>query len=118
MRIISFSKKWDKLNQHEFTTFRYPRGDKDWYVGEVVQVFYKSRSPQREKLGIAEIIGKERRELDPNFESITPVVTHAEAREDGFIDRGDMVVFMQKQYGLNYISLFNKLTLKWVSLSQ
>ena len=114
MRIMSFREKWDKLNQPEFTTFRYPRCDTDWYEGEVIQVFYKSRSPMREKLGIAQIIKKEQRELDPNFEYVAPVITHDEAVADGFLSRGDMVMFMQKQYGLDYISLFNKLTLRWV----
>lgn len=121
MRIISFSKKWEKLKQPEFTTFRYPRVDKDWYIGEQVQVYFKNRSPQRERLGIAEIINKERRELDPFFtdgkvvEPIrVPLVTDDEAIADGFESRNDMIRYMEKQYGLDYISLFNKLTLRWV----
>jgi len=121
MRIISFSKKWVKLEQPEFTTFRYRRGDRDWGIGEIVQVYYKNRSPKREFLGIAEIIGKELRELDPFFtdgkivESIdVPLTTDEEAIGDGFENREDMVKYMEKQYGLNYISLFNKLTLKWL----
>lgn len=115
MRIMSFSKKWDKLSQPEFTTFRYPRGDKDWYVGEIVQVYFKSRSPQREKLGVAEIIGKEWRELDPWFAKTDGVklVAGYEAIADGFAGRDDMVAFMEKQYGLDYLSLFNKITLRW-----
>lgn len=113
MRIISFTEKWPKLQKPVFTTFRYPRADKDWYDGEMVQVFYKNRSPKREKLGIAQIIKKEPRELEPNFEHVAPVISHEEALEDGFMSRGDMVIFMQKQYGLDYISLFNKLTLMW-----
>jgi len=121
MRIISFSKKWDKLSQPEFTTFRYPRVDKDWYVGETVQVFYKNRSPSREKLGIAEIIGKDERELDPFFtdgklvEPIgVPLTTEEEAVADGFSNGLEgMVAYMEKQYGLDYIK-FNKLTLRWL----
>jgi len=30
MRILGFSKKWDKLKDPEFTTFRFERKDKDW----------------------------------------------------------------------------------------
>ena len=30
MRIISFSVMWPKLQQPRFTTFRFPRKDKDW----------------------------------------------------------------------------------------
>ncbi len=113
MRIISFSKKWNKLQQPIFTTFRYPRLDKDWQVGERVQVFFKNRSPRREKLGEAIITAKVYRELSSYFADDAPLVTSKEAKEDGFIDRYDMSCFMEKQYGLDYISLFNKLTLEW-----
>jgi hypothetical protein len=113
MRIISFSKKWDKLKQSEFTTLRYPRADTDWYVGEKVQVYFKSRSPLREKLGEAEITNKVVRELDPFFEGHV-LISDREAIADGFSSRGDLVQYMEKQYGLDYISRFNKLTLKWI----
>ena len=117
MRIISFSKKWQKLSNLEFTTFRFPRADKDWYVGEMVQVYFKNRSPQREKLGEAQIIGKEKRELDSWFveQEVAPLVSEQEAMADGFSSVEDMTQYMEKQYGLDYISLFNKLTLRWVA---
>ena len=63
MRIISFSKRWPKLLNQEFTTFRFPRKDRNWEVGERVQVYYKNRTPEREKLGEAEIINKEKRAM-------------------------------------------------------
>ena len=63
MRILGFSKKYGKLSKpwyardiHTFTTFRYPRRDRDWEVEEIVQVVYKPRSKEREPLGIARII--------------------------------------------------------------
>jgi hypothetical protein len=119
---MSFSKKWDKLQQSEFTTFRYPRADTDWFVGEIVQIFFKNRSPSREKLGIARIVNKEKRELDTFSTDGTivkpigvPLTTEKEAQEDGFKSREDMVKYMEKQYGLDYISLFDKLTLRWLS---
>ncbi len=111
MRILSFSEKFPKLQQPVFTTFRYPY----WRVGETVQVFYKSRSPEREKLGIAEIVSIEHRELDPRFDyEGRPLVTEAEAIADGFASRADMVLYMQKQYGRNFLSCLDKLTLRWV----
>ena len=118
MRVLGFQKKWDKLSNPEFTTFRFQRLDADWQVGEMVQVYFKSRSPQREKLGIAEIINKERRELDP-FSSVynIPIVTEEEANADGFVSLRAMADYMERQYGLDYISLFNKLTLRWFSVS-
>ncbi len=56
MRIISFTEMWLKLKSPVFTTFRFPRKDKDWQVGEIVQVYFKNRSPDRKKLGEVEII--------------------------------------------------------------
>jgi hypothetical protein len=65
MRIMSFAKLWDKLKNPLFATFRYPRTDKDWSVGERVSVFIKNRSPARIFCGIAEVVGKEVRNV-PN----------------------------------------------------
>ncbi len=122
MRIMSFTEKWPKLHlelpieqRPEFTTFRYPRGDMDWWIGEVVQVYFKNRSPKREKLGIAKIVRGVRRELDPYFaDEGVAMITEAEAVEDGFADVQSMVKFLEKQYGLDYISRFTKWTLRWV----
>ena len=76
MRILSFSKHWNKLEKDEFTTFRFPRKDRDWEAGEVVQVYYKNRTPQREYLGIARIFRKEERWVSD--------IRNDEAIEDGF----------------------------------
>ena len=112
---MSFNKQWPKLKQLEFTTFRYPRVDNDWYVGEQVQVFYKARSKDRQRLGEAAIIGKEHRELERFFaRDDRPLVTDAEAIADGFESREDMANYLEKLYGLDYISLFHKLTLRWL----
>jgi len=106
MRIISFSQRWPKLLNQEFTTFRYPRKDKDWFVGEAVQIFFKSRSPQREKLGDAIIVNKVLR-FGPRDDK--------EAQDDGFIDTADMERWMRKTYGEAKLwERINKLTLKRV----
>ncbi len=101
MRIISFSKHWQKLANPEFTTFRFPRKDKDWFKGEIVQVFYKSRSPQREKLGTAEIISKETKTIGS--------ITILEAIADGFNNDFEMWRFLGKP---NMNRTINKLTLR------
>ena len=113
MRIISFSKKWDKLQQLEFTTFRFFRKDKNWYIGETVQVFFKNRSPQREKLGVAEIIKMELRKIATSFKQYRP--TEREAQEDGFTSLLDMNNYFRKTYGSRiFKEPVNKLTLRWV----
>ena len=113
MRILSFNRMWSKLGQHEFTTFRYGRDDKDWYVGEKVQIFYKARSKKGYKLAEAEIIAKEPRNLSKSLPfSNIPLLTEAEAMADGFAGLEHMRQYMEKQYGKGCGLLFNKLTLR------
>jgi len=122
MRIISFTEKWPKLHlelpveqRPDFTTFRYFY----WEEGWPVQVFFKARSKEhREKLGEAIIIRRELRELDKWMVergwNECPMVTDEEAREDGFADFDEMVKFMEKQYGLDWMPVMAKLTLRWI----
>ena len=121
MRILSFSHKWPKLHlelpieqRPDFTTFRYFYWQEDW----LVQIFYKSRSKEhREKLGEAIILKAELRELDNQIAekgyNDYPLVTDAEAQKDGFVSLDDMVKWMQKQYGLDWMPVMAKLTLRW-----
>ncbi len=118
MRILGVSKKWEKLQQPEWTTFRFTRKDRDWCIGEVVHVFYKNRSPQIEKLGVAEIIGKETRRIFKTRKLYhIPIITTREAIKDGFTGWGDMALWLVKTYGherfLN--EPMNKLTLRWIN---
>jgi hypothetical protein len=113
MRIMSFSKKWDKLQQPEFTTFRFPRKDRDWEVGETIQVYYKNRTPQREKLGEAEIINKELRKIATAHAQYRP--TEQEAIADGFTTLFEMNRYFGRTYGERiFEEPINKLTLKWI----
>lgn len=122
-RILSFSHKWPKLHlelpvseRPEFTSFR----SFYWQEGWPVQIFYKSRSKKREKLGEAVIMKIESRELDKwitekGFNDFL-LVTDAEAQEDGFENFDEMVKFMKKQYGiLDWMPVMAKLTLHWTS---
>ena len=122
MRILSFSQKWPKLHldlpvdRHpDFTTFR----GFYWQEGWPVQVFYKARSKNRERLGEALIINLEARELDKWMVdkglNDHPLVTDQEAQEDGFANLDDMVKWMQKRYGLDWMPLMAKLTLRWIA---
>ena len=111
MRILGFSKKWDKLKQNTFTTFRYPRGDKDWAIGEQVQIVFKPRSKDREVLGQAEIINKEIRKIGTAFEQYLP--TEEEARADGFSSIIEMNKYFSDTYGRRiFQEPIHKLTLR------
>ncbi|GAI15166.1 unnamed protein product [marine sediment metagenome] len=124
MRILGFSKKWDKLQQDRFTTFRFARKDKDWSVGELVQIVYKPRSKGGgEKLGIAEILSKEKRAMAWEGDKTgMAVVYDIEAVLDGFQRRGDKLAyffmweFLWDCYGGERLmnEPMNKLTLRWV----
>jgi len=136
MRIIGFSKMWPKLNKqwyerdlHTFTTFRYPRRDRDWEVEEVVQVVYKPRSKERIPLGIARIIRIEPKNMSRNhwrYVSNTEAradpecIIPSEAEEDGFTGQhggGDVEAMRQfiRDYNRDNPDLLNKITLYWIS---
>jgi hypothetical protein len=111
MRILGFKEKWLKLEADEFTTFRRPRKDKDWQVGEVVQIVYRPRSKGREVLGRAIIVSKEGRSL--NGDGLFPRPTFAEAIADGFDSIEAMLKFFQRTYGGGRPKqCLNKLTLR------
>ncbi len=131
MRILGFSKKWGKLNKPIlFTTFRFPRKDRDWEVEEIVQVVYKPRSKEREPLGIARIIRKEPKDLNKRFQYFTggytppntpDTITPNEAEDDGFTgmhgggDTEKMRKFFIDTYGyFKCKEPINKLTLYWI----
>lgn len=117
MRILGFSEKWVKLGQPVFTTFRFARKDKDWQMGEFVQVVLKPRSKHREKLGFAKIIGKELRWIKPKLREDLPDITEEEAVVDGFKGWREMWAWLLKAYGIRRLlsEPMNKLTLKWIA---
>ena len=129
MRILGFSKEWAKLSGVTFTTYRFPRKDKDWGIEEVVQIVYKPRSKERKILGIARIIRKQEKDLEkrwsyyplPSFPNTEDMITPQEAYEDGFsgmhgggsIEK--MMKFFRDTYGyLGDKHIINKLTLYWL----
>ena len=132
MRILGFSRKWQKLTDDIlFTTFRYPRRDKDWQVEEVVQVVYKPRTKGRVILGIARIIRKQKKNTKKGwcyypslgFPTTPDMITPQEAYEDGFSGMhggGDVQKLLQWLRESNPDRYFrepivNKLTLYWIT---
>ena len=132
MRVLGFSQDWPKLQNEIFTTFRFARKDRDWQIGEYVQIVFRPRSPQRESLGIAQIIAKEPRRMAKygrNWEGDDKValISESEAIADGFaaecpgcgqreIAYSQMWEWLFPIYGLRLLrEPMNKLTLKWIS---
>jgi len=137
MRILSFSERWTKLNKSwfepnllTFTTFRYPRRDKDWEVEEVVKIVYKTRSPNREELGMARIIRKDEKNTEkrwsyyplPSFPNTPDMITPEEAKEDGFTgmhgggDVEKLLDWLRESAGIRFYRehIVHKLTLYWI----
>lgn len=116
MRVLGFSETWPKLEQDTFTTFRFPRKDKDWYVGEVVKVVYQPRRKGGgDFLGIAEILKSEKRDiLRLDLKRAGPV-TEVEARLDGFESFSAMQAWLNERYGIDRLwdEPMQKLTLSW-----
>ena len=107
MRILGFSKKWSKLNGDTFTTFRFPRKDKDWQTGEHVQIVFKPRIKEREVLGEAYILSKDKRWVRD--------ISTKEAIIDGFDLSFEAKVWFMDTYGERVDEEpMNKLTLKWI----
>ncbi len=116
MRILGFDRHWPKLDQPEFTTFRFRRKDanrgRDWKIGEEVQIVVRPRashaSGKRESMGLATIISKE--------PTCMGMVTEEEAIVDGFPGGWeDMDRWMKKAHGwFRPSTTINKLTLRRV----
>jgi hypothetical protein len=114
VRILSVMEKWPKLKNPRWPTFRLQRRDKDWQVGEFVQVVYRTRSKQREVLGIARIVKKEIKHFGGPF-LIGTAITEEEAIEDGFSGAVEMANWMLKTHGDRVRrEILNKLTIAWI----
>jgi hypothetical protein len=118
MRVLGVTEKWPKLKKAEWTTFRFKRRDRDWEVGEEVQVVFKNRSKNREILGTARILAKEPRNMinAPNAPIYNyPVLKESEAMEDGFNSASEMLEWLFRQYGTARLNSepMNRLTLRW-----
>ena len=111
MRIMGFSKKWDKLEQSEFTTFRFPRKDtdrgRDWHNNEILKIVFQPRH-QNEYLGTAQIICKKERWISD--------IRNDEAITDGFPGGKEEMWrwLLASHKNCEARTPINKLTLKWV----
>ncbi len=119
---MGFSKKWDKLQQNIFTTFRFIRKDRDGEIGEVVKVVYHPRYIDHEFIGEAKIINKEQRAMAWDGDKTGAIkITNGETIADGFKNGLELAYFsmwefMRENYGGERLLTepMNKLTLEWI----
>ena len=114
MRRLGVTVCWNKLDEDEFTTWRFPRRDKDWILGETVLVVFQPRH-DNQMLGIATILKKEPRALSRVMVTTDiPLPTEEEATWDGFQSLGSMLAWFWKVYRYRvFEETANKLTLRW-----
>lgn len=114
MRRLGFSVCWKKLQQDELTTFRFPRRDKDWIVGETVLVVYQPRH-DNVVLGLAHIESREPRAASKAMATTgVPMITEEEAIADGFPSLGEMLTWFWKSAKDRVMKeAINKLTIRW-----
>ena len=93
MRVLGYSKKWDKLQKTQHTTFRFTRKDRDWALKEMVQEVYHPRSSKDR-----EIVNRMSR-IDGIQSLWVKDITDAEAVEDGFKDAVDMLAWLVAAHG-------------------
>jgi hypothetical protein len=102
MRELGFTRPWPKLSRPHWSTYRFPRRDKDWYETETVRVVLNPRSPKRRVLGTAIIYLKQ--------PTLVGEITYDDAVADGFFNLADMIIFLGNPYKNATI---NKLSLIW-----
>jgi len=112
MRIMGFSIDWPKLKKDRFTTFRFERRDRDWSVGEIVQVKVQPRSKGGGLYkGNALIEAKESKDIIQHKDCIS----EAEAKDDGFENKSEMWKWFLKAHPPEQlVRPLYKLTLKWI----
>lgn len=116
MRIFGFQRiDWQDFNllrpkmlAPTFSTWRWPRKDKDWQPGEIVQVVIKPRLPLRVVLGCAKIVTVESRG--------SWSITDQEAQADGFVSAFWLNAYLcdeQRSRQIPITTKPNKLMLEW-----
>ncbi|MFA5152108.1 MAG: hypothetical protein WC554_06100 [Clostridia bacterium] len=101
----------EKLTSLSFTTFRLPRLDKDWYVGEILEVVLQPIGKKKFPLGQAEVIFLEPKD---HFQYGDKGISDEEALKDGFRDSWELrkKIFWTRRHGKKPQVAY-KLTLEW-----
>jgi hypothetical protein len=113
VRELGVSVMWPKLEEPEWSTFRFPRRDKDWQVGETVRIVFHPRGRDRKVLGTAQVRDKQPRVM---IADEGPIMSTSpdEAREDGFNSLSMMCAWIRQRYGEESLHKpMNKLTIRW-----
>jgi hypothetical protein len=111
----AYNIKRNRLFNEEFTTYKRIRKDKDWEVGEIVNITLSPVAKPHTQLGLAKIIRIDKKSTNHYIYTDTTSLSSEELAYDGFEPFSDWK-FMHSYFGYKSyeVKIFNKITLQWI----
>ena len=108
--------KRNRLFNEQFVTYKRIRKDKDWQVGEIVNVTLSPVAKAHTQLGFAKIIGIDKKSYNHFIYPETTSLSCDELTYEGF-GQFDEWEFKRSYFGDDYhdVKTFNKITLQWIT---
>jgi len=105
-----------RLFNEQFVTYKRIRKDKDWQVGEIVNVTLSPVAKPHTQLGFAKIININKKSSNRFIYPETTELSCDELLYEGF-GQFDEWKFKQSYFGNDYhiVKIFNKITLQWIT---
>jgi hypothetical protein len=112
----AYDVKRKRLFNEQFITYKRIRKDKDWEVGEIVNVTLSPVAKPHIQLGFAKIIGIDKKSSNHYLYPETTELSYDELLYEG-LGQFDEWHFKRTYFGdfYNDIKIFNKITLQWVT---
>ena len=112
----SYDIKRNRLFNEQFVTYKRIRKDKDWQVGEIVNITLSPVAKPHTQLGFARIISIDKKSDNHYMYPETTDLSCEELKYECF-DAFDSWKFKRTYFGDSYydIKIFNKITLQWIT---
>ena len=112
----SYNTKRNRLFNEQFVTYKRTRNDKDWQVGEIVNITLSPVAKPHIQLGVAKIISIDKKSTNHYMYTETTDLSGEELRYEGF-DNFQNWNFMHKFFkdSRHDVKTFNKITLQWIT---
>jgi hypothetical protein len=108
--------KRNRLFNEQFITYKRIRKDKDWEVGEIVNITLSPVAKPHTQLGFAKIIGIDKKSDNHYTYPETTELSYEELAYEGYGQYDDWK-FKRTYFGddRHDIKIFNKITLQWIT---
>jgi hypothetical protein len=112
-----YNVKRNRLFNEQFITHKRIRKDKDWQVGEIVNITLSPVAKPHIQLGLAKIISIDKKSDNHYIYPETTDLSSEELAYEGFSHWGDTWKFKRTYFGDDYfdVKIFNKITLQWIT---